>query len=324
MPDPSPAPAPPAARIDIPDGVWPVMVTPFRHDGAIDWPALDALIEFYLDAGSAGLFAVCQSSEMFDLDDGERMALATRVVDRVAGRVPVVASGTFGNDVDALADTTRRTADTGVDAVVCLAASLATEGEDEATWQRRAEQWLARTGDIPLGLYECPKPYHRLLAADTLAWAATTGRFLFLKETSCRLPTIEAKIGAVRGTPVKFFNANAATLLASLEMGGRGFSGISLNFVPELWAWLCRHWRDYYATAARLQAFLAAAETILSRHYPLSAKHFLALRGLPLTDVCRLPVDALTPAAAQDLEKLARDAAAWREELDIAQDTGRG
>jgi len=242
----------------------------------------------------------------------------------VAGRVPVVASGTFGSDVAALADTTRRTADTGVDAVVCLTASLAAEGEDEATWQQRAERWLARTGDIPLGLYECPKPYHRLLEADTLRWAAATGRFLFLKETSCRLPSIEAKIGAVSGTPVKFFNANAATLLASLEMGARGFSGISLNFVPELWAWLCDHWQDYYATAARLQAFLAAAENVLSRHYPLSAKHFLALRGLPLTDVCRVSVDALTPAAAQDLATLARDAAAWREELDIAQDTGRG
>jgi len=45
-------------------GVWPVMLTPFRKDGAIDWPALDALVDWYLDVGVSRLFASCLSSEM--------------------------------------------------------------------------------------------------------------------------------------------------------------------------------------------------------------------------------------------------------------------
>ncbi|MFN8540870.1 MAG: hypothetical protein U0232_25745 [Thermomicrobiales bacterium] len=49
----------------------------------------------------AGLFAVAQSSEMFALDDAERLALAGRVVRRASGRVPVIASGTFGRDAAA-------------------------------------------------------------------------------------------------------------------------------------------------------------------------------------------------------------------------------
>ena len=45
-----------------PGGEWPTMLTPFR-DGAVDYPALEALVEWYIAHGVSGLFAVCQSSE---------------------------------------------------------------------------------------------------------------------------------------------------------------------------------------------------------------------------------------------------------------------
>ena len=49
---------------DLPKGVWPVMLTPFTQDGAIDWDGVDAITNWYIDSGVAGLFAVCLSSEM--------------------------------------------------------------------------------------------------------------------------------------------------------------------------------------------------------------------------------------------------------------------
>lgn len=70
-------------------GVWPVMLTPFRDDGTMDWSGLDALIEWYVSAGATGLFAVCLSSEMYKLTPEERVRLAKHVVQRAAGRVPV-------------------------------------------------------------------------------------------------------------------------------------------------------------------------------------------------------------------------------------------
>jgi dihydrodipicolinate synthase/N-acetylneuraminate lyase len=88
-------------------GVWPVMLTPFCNDGAIDWDGLDALIEWYLAAGVAGLFAACLSSEMYELTPEERVRLAAHVVDRAAGRVPVVAGGAFGDSITAQAETAR-------------------------------------------------------------------------------------------------------------------------------------------------------------------------------------------------------------------------
>ena len=45
------------------NGMWPVMLTPLQQNGDVDYPALEELINWYIKEGSAGLFAVCQSSE---------------------------------------------------------------------------------------------------------------------------------------------------------------------------------------------------------------------------------------------------------------------
>ena len=76
-----------------PNGMWPVMLTPLQQNGDVDYPALEELINWYIKEGSSGLFAVCQSSEMFYLSMEEREEL-TRFIKKAAnGRVPVISSG---------------------------------------------------------------------------------------------------------------------------------------------------------------------------------------------------------------------------------------
>ena len=55
-----------------PNGMWPVMLTPLQQNGDVDYPALEELINWYIKEGSSGLFAVCQSSEMFYLSNGRK------------------------------------------------------------------------------------------------------------------------------------------------------------------------------------------------------------------------------------------------------------
>ncbi|VTR62014.1 dihydrodipicolinate synthase [Actinobacillus pleuropneumoniae] len=77
----------------ITDGNWPVMLTPFTEQNNVDYEALERLIDWYIERGADGLFAVCQSSEMYTLTLEERVLIAAFVKAKAAGRVPVIASG---------------------------------------------------------------------------------------------------------------------------------------------------------------------------------------------------------------------------------------
>lgn len=272
----------------IANGVWPTMITPFTGEGRVDYAALEQLIEWYIERGVHGLFAVCQSSEMFFLTLEERAELARFVKEKAAGRVQVIASGHISDEPEQQIAELKRIAEAGVDALVLVSNRLAAAEEDDSVWRERAQRLLDAIPDVPFGIYECPYPYKRLLAPELLSWCAGTGRFLFLKDTCCDLEQLRAKLEAVDGTPLKIFNANSATLLGSLRMGAAGFSGVMANFHPELYVSLVERWRDSPELAEKLQAFLGAASLIELQYYPVNAKYHLQRLGLSLTTASRV------------------------------------
>jgi 4-hydroxy-tetrahydrodipicolinate synthase len=270
-----------------PAGVWPAMITPLHNDKSIDWDGVDALTDWFIESGVAGLFAVGQSGEMFRLSNDERVALAKRVVERTAGRVPVVATGTFGGPISEQAAFIKRMADTGVQAVTVISGTMAAASEDETVWQQNVEQLLEATGDINLALYECPEPYHRVIAPESVRWAASTGRFYLLKETSRSMEAVQAKIAASEGTPLRVFNADTTGLLETLRGGGYGYCGIAANFYPDLLAWVCNHYADMPEKAEVLQAFFASVDGPLHVKYPVCAKYFRNQAGIQMLTLSR-------------------------------------
>ena len=271
----------------LPSGVWPVMLTPLHDDGAIDWAGLDALTEWYLQAGVSGLFAVCLSSEMYLLTPEERLQVASHVIARVNGRVPVVATGTYGGPVPEQAEFVRRISDAGMRAIVIVTCQLASAAEPEAVFMARMEALLGLTGAIDLGLYECPAPYKRILSAEVYGALAHTGRFVFHKDTTCDAAAMRLKLIAGQGTRLNLYNANTPTALATLQLGAAGVSCIAANVYPELLVWLCRNWESQPAKAERMQRMLTLLDLVVSAKYPTSAKRMLQMRGLPISLMTR-------------------------------------
>lgn len=276
----------PPTPVSLPRGLWPVMLTPFQTDKSIDWKALDALTDWYLANGTNGLFACCASSEVYFLTEDERIEVASRVVKR-AGKVPVVASGIPGNTPATVVPFIKRLMDTGVQAAVFIVNQLADKQESDATWTDRAETLLVATGRTPLGLYEAPRPYKRLLTPETMGWAAKSGRFVFEKDTSCDINAIQAKLKVTQGTPLRLFNAHSPILIDAVRKGGDGFCGIAANAYPNLCAWMLQHYADQPSQAETVQDFVRTNEKLLSYKYPASAKILAHLAGVPLEPVCR-------------------------------------
>ena len=263
-----------------PFGVLPAMITPFKADKSIDWEGVNQLTDWYIEAGVAGLFAVGQSSEMFAMTDSERLQLAQHVIKRADGRVPVTASGTFVRSIETQAEFIKKMADTGVQVVVVLAGEMAEPDEDDSVWQRNVEQLLELTGDIPLALYECPDPYHRLISPELVHWAAHTGRFHLLKETSRSIEQVQAKIKAAEGTSLGIYNADASTLLQSLRSGARGYCGIAANFYPKALVQLCNIFETQEADS--IQALIGMADPTVHHKYPVAAKYYHHQAGVDM------------------------------------------
>ncbi|HEY3291499.1 MAG TPA: dihydrodipicolinate synthase family protein, partial [Anaerolineae bacterium] len=204
------------------------------------------------------------------------------VVRRVDGRVPVVASGTFGGSIQAQADFTHQMADSGVQAVVVITSQLAAADESEAVFMARIEAFLGLTGKVDLGLYECPAPYKRILSAATYGALGQTGRFVFHKDTTSDAEAMRQKLIAGQGTRLNLYNANTPTALPTLRYGAAGVSCIAANVYPELLVWLCHNWESQPQKAERLQRQLTLLDLAVSAKYATSAKRILQMRGLSI------------------------------------------
>lgn len=257
------------------EGIVPVVLTPFTSEDQIDWAGYEALLEWYIDKGSEGLFAVCQSSEMLFLSLEERVALARFTAEKVAGRIPVVASGHISDSLEDQITELQAVADTGVDGVVLVTNRLAPKDGDAAMVRSRLEALMqAVPSDMPLGLYECPAPYRRLLSDDEVEFCAQSGRFTILKDVSCDLDDLKRRIALTKGTPLTINNANAALAWPAMQAGGRGFCGVMNNFHPDLYRWMQDHGAAHPELVRDLDHFLALSAMCEPMGYPKIAKLF--------------------------------------------------
>lgn len=281
-----------SAAVTVPK-VFPTMLTPFTAENDVDYDGVDALVDWYWKNGCDGIFAVCQSSEMFFLSLEERVAIAQRVVRRArelarSGERPpmtVVVSGHISETKEEQREELVAMSQTGADALILLTNRF--NGGSDAVWaegMREALSWLPP--GLPLGLYECPKPYKQLLSEGMLAACAQTGRFAFIKDTCCDAARIGRRLKLLRGTGIALYNANAQTLLQTLKQGCAGYCGVMANFHPDLYARLCR---DLFSNSAQiLQSFLALAAFAEGLTYPVGAKYYLSeYEGLPLLTASR-------------------------------------
>ncbi len=273
-------------------GVVAVMLTPFTPQDTIDYAGLERLVEWYVANGCDALFAVCQSSEMQFLSLAERVELARFVVRQANGRVPVLASGHISDAPDRQLEELSAMAATGIDALVLVTNHLDPERQGSAAFHAMLARLLsALPSSLPLGLYECPAPYRRLLSDDELRTCADSGRFVVLKDVSCDLATVTRRVRQTAGTPLNIINANAAIAYPAMQAGSKGFCGVFANFHPHLYHWLYHHGHRQPDLADDLALFLSMAAATEAMGYPKNAKIYHQRLGTIGSAFCRANTD---------------------------------
>lgn len=264
-------------------GVFPTMITPYTKDGRVDYQGVESLVEWYWKKGCDGIFAVCQSSEIFYLTKEERVNIGKTVVEKAKAlaaqdksRKPmkIVVSGHVSDVFDDQAEELNAMANVGADALILISNRMDIKNTTDEKWIADLHKLIEKLPEnIPLGMYECPKPYKRLLTKKMLQACKETGRFAFIKDTCCDAAMIKERIELLKDCDIGLYNANAQTLLETLRAGADGYCGVMANFHPEIYKWLFDNADK--KEAATVQAFVCMTAFTESLAYPATAKYYL-------------------------------------------------
>ena len=298
----------------------PVMITPFNLKAKVDLEVVSELVEFYLSTGVKGLFANCLSSEMYSISEDERLELTRHIVKEVRGRVPVVATGSFGLTISDKSEFSKRIYDTGINAVILITGHFANVEDSDDILLSNFDKMFRITPGIPLGLYEGPAPYKRILSANVFKALLESDRLVYHKDTSLELEKIKAKLDLVKhNSKMEFYDAHTPNAMYSLQMGAKGMSSISGNFYPEIMVWMCNNARnpDKIEEVKWLQSELSRVDPLIHIAYPMSAKYFLKKRGLHIRTISRAHALELTPEQKNTLDEIHESFLSWCDRLNI-------
>ena len=266
------------------------MITPYKKDGTIDFETAEKYVDWYYANGIDGIFAVCQSSEIFYLSLQERIELNRRVYQRAKALnkdFTVVSSGHVSDRLEDQVKELNLIYESGTDALILITNRLDINNEGDDVFIANAEKLIKQLPpEAKLGLYECPYPYKRLVTPKILDWCLSTGRFYYMKDTCCDAAIIAERSKQLKGSNFKLLNANCQTLLETMRSGADGYCGIMCNFHPKLYAWLGKNYNSEKADLVQsITGTFGFTEVGLP--YPLTAKYHMNLCGIKTENIAR-------------------------------------
>jgi 4-hydroxy-tetrahydrodipicolinate synthase len=145
---------------------------------------------------------------------------------------------------------------------------------------------------------------------------------VYHKDTSKEHDQVAAKLDIVKeinDPSFEFYDAHSPNASFSVRHGAKGMSSISGNFYPEALVWLCNNAADpaMKEKVDWLQSEITRVDPMIHDAYPMSAKYFLAKRGLPVRTISRAHALELTPEQKQTLDAVHASFLNWCDELGI-------
>ena len=261
------------------------IVTPFTNN-TVNYEQLGTLIERQI-AGSTDAIVICGTTgEASTLTDEEHRECIRYCVEKVAGRVPVIA-GTGSNDTDYAIDLSKYACDVGADALL-----LVTPYYNKATPKGLIKSFLAVADatDKPIILYNVPSRTGCNISLPVYKELAKHERIVATKEASGNISAI-AEIAAELGDSLDIYSGNDDQIVPILSLGAKGVISVLSNVVPKETHDICRLWFDGKAKeSADLQLkLLKLANTLFCEVNPVPVKTAMAMMGY-CSEEMRLPL----------------------------------
>lgn len=278
-------------------GCFVALVTPFQRDGQVDYERLDALVDFQLDAGTDGIVPCGTTGESATLHPEEQHKIIRRVVERVRGRVPVIAGAGTNSTEEAIA-LARAAEQAGADAILSVTPYYNRPTQEGVYRHFRA---IAEAVRLPVILYNVPSRTGCHLEVGTVLRLAEVPNIIGIKEASGNLEQI---MELLRARPSGFLvlSGDDVWTLPILALGGDGVISVAANEAPaemrELVAAALAG--DFDRARAAHYRLLPLMRGNFFETNPIPVKAALAMMGL-IEENYRLP---LVPPRAETRERL--------------------
>ncbi len=282
------------------------LVTPMKADGAVDFEALESLIEWHIAEGTHGIVPMGTTGESPTLDTPEHLVVIRRTIEVVAGRVPVIA-GTGSNSTQEAIHQTQEAERLGADG--CL---LVTPYYNRPTQEGlyRHYKAIAEVTSVPLVLYNVTPRTACDLKPETVARLAEIDHIVGIKEACGNAE----RVGEIRAlVPEEFIvlSGEDAQTLRMMELGAVGAISVTANVLPRMMSEFC---------TAFLQGHLDEARELDLRMQPLHKFLFVEPSPTPtkwalyemgrIDRGIRLPLIELSEQHRPELRRLLTEAGA--------------
>lgn len=272
-------------------GMASAIVTPMTQTG-IDYEALGRFLEFQIESGINAIVVMGTTGENATIEPEDQKKVIGYTVEKVAGRVPVIA-GTGTNNTEHVLQNTRNACQVGADAVLVV-----TPYYNKATQNGLITHFTkaADASTVPLILYNVPGRTGCNLLPKTLAKLAEHPNIAAVKEATGNMDQM-VEIMALCGDKLDVYSGEDSLTVPMMAMGAAGTISVLSNVAPrEAVAMTDACMAGDYKTAAALQCkLLPLIRALFSEVNPIPAKAAVSAMGFG-EEYLRLP---LTPMESQ-------------------------
>ncbi len=287
-------------------GVYPVVFTPLTHEGAVDVPALQKIVDFLIAKGVHGLLILGSNGESPYLTDTEKRQVITAATEVCNGRVPVIVGTTYmGADQTVELGAFARNA--GADALLsALPVYYPLEAEEVFGYYRILSDRL----DMPILYYHFPMATHLSLSPGQIHRLAAIPNIRGVKESIADLAELAELVERTRGEDFDVLTGTSINFFFALQSGAHGVICPLANLIPET---LVSLWNAFHEgkikKAEEIQfSFPDLVNVFASTLKPHAMlKEAMRLLGHDMTPVVKSPLPQLTEEQGRFVrENLAR------------------
>lgn len=285
-------------------GAGVAIVTPFNSDETINYNKLDELLDYHCTHGTDAIIICGTTGESATMTEEEHMQCVKFAIDRVKGRIPVIA-GTGSNCTRTAIDMSKEAADYGADGLL-----LVTPYYNKATQAGLIGHYtaVAKEAKAPIIMYSVASRTGCNIEPATVAeLVKNVDNIVAVKEASGNISQV-AKIMALTDGNIDLYSGNDDQIVPMLSLGAKGVISVLSNVAPQETHDVCEKFfnGDVKGSAALQLKALPLIEQLFCEVNPIPVKKAMQLMGVECGPL-RMPLTEISKEHEQALAKAMKD-----------------